>query len=75
MLVTLISEAYHKQVTIIYSILYSVKCKLTYLCSVYVNETLPGETGREKHISAQGIQEVLWIGEKGVVLFQYKMIS
>ena len=64
MLVTLISEAYHKQVTIIYSILYSVKCKLTYLCPVYVNETLPGETGREKQISAQGIQEVLWIGKR-----------
>ena len=52
-----------------------MKCKLTYICQVYVNETLPGEAGREKQISAQGIQEVLWIGEKGVVLFQYKMIS
>ena len=59
MLIALISEVYDKQVTIIYSIFYSVKCKLTYLCPVYVNETLPEETGREKQMSVQGIQEVL----------------
>lgn len=51
MLIAMISEVYDRQVTIIYSIFHSVKCKLTYLCPVYVNETLPEETGREKQIS------------------------
>lgn len=54
MLVTLISEAYHIQVTIIYSILYSVKCKLTYLCPVYANETLPGETAEKNKFLHRG---------------------